>query len=88
MADSIALSTVPWAGRLDEPDFLAPIYDLKNIPSTDSRYSNALDDIYQHQVRNYDWGDVGVFTEARLDLLHADDDQFLRLSILSPYAWS
>ena len=79
MADSIALSKVPWAGHLDEPDFLARMYDLRSMPSTDSRYSNAFDDIYQHQVRNYDWGDGWVFTDARFNLLHADDDEFLRL---------
>ncbi|POH64408.1 hypothetical protein C3B61_13250 [Cryobacterium zongtaii] len=79
VTDSIALSTVPWAGNLDEPDFLSRIYDLKNMPSTDSRYSNAFDDIYQHQVRNYDWGDGWVFNDSRFNVLHSDDDEFLRL---------
>ena len=81
MADSIALSKVPWAGHLDEPDFLARIYDLRNMRSTDHRYSNAFDDIYQHQVKNCDWGGGGgwVFTDARFNLLHAEDDEFLRL---------
>ena len=79
VADSIALSGVPWAGRLDEPDFLARIYDLLHMPSTDSRYSNAHDDIHQHQVRNYDYGPGWIFTDSRFNLLHADDDEFLRL---------
>ncbi|WP_162235711.1 MULTISPECIES: abortive infection family protein [unclassified Frigoribacterium] len=79
VADSIALSGVPWAGRLDEPDFLARIYDLMQMPSTDSRYLNARDDIYQHQVRNYDYGSGWIFTDSRFNLLHADDDEFLGL---------
>jgi AbiJ N-terminal domain 3/Abortive infection C-terminus len=79
IADSVALSKMPWAGRLEEPSFLARIYDLQKMPSTDTRYPNAFDDIYQHQVRNNDWGDGWVFTDARFNLLHADDDEFLRL---------
>jgi len=78
VADSIALSAVPWAGRLDEPNFLARIYDLSRMPSTDSRYSNAFDDIYQHQVRNDDYGRGWIFTDARFNLLHAGDDEFLK----------
>lgn len=81
IADSIALSKVPWAGQMAEPDFLARIYDLRSMPSTDSRYLNAFEDIYQHQVRNYDWGDGWVFTDARFNLLHAHDDEFLGLLV-------
>lgn len=77
MADWIALSKLPWAGSLDEPDFLARIYDVRSMPSTDDRFTNAFQDIYQHQVRNYDWGDGWVFTDARFGLLHVGDDEFL-----------
>ncbi len=46
---------MPFCGRLNERDFLARIYDLENMPSTDSRFSNAIDDIWQHTVNNDDW---------------------------------
>lgn len=49
------------------------------MKSTDSRYTNAYDDIYQHQVRNYDWGDGWVFTDPRFDLHHVDDADFLKI---------
>lgn len=79
IADSIALAQFPWSGTLDEPNFLARIYDLKNMRSADPRYTNAYDDIYQHQVRNYDWGDEWIFTDPRFDLLHVDDAEFLKM---------
>jgi len=56
--DTIALSRVLWEGRLEEPDFLARIYDLDSMPSTDSRYKSAVGDIWQHRVNNpEDWPD-------------------------------
>lgn len=79
IADSIALAPYPWSGTLDEPDFLARIYDLKSMRSDDRRYTNAYDDIYQHQVRNYDWGDGWIFTDPRFNLLHVDDAEFLKM---------
>jgi hypothetical protein len=79
IADSISLADFSWSGSLEEPDFLGRIYDLRSMPSTDSRYSNAYDDIHQHQVRNYDWDRSWVFTDARFNLLHADDADMLRL---------
>ncbi|TDW26938.1 abortive infection family protein [Cryobacterium psychrophilum] len=79
IADSIALAPFSWSGTLDEPNFLARIYDLRTMRSTDTRYTHAYDDIYQHQVRNDDWGAGWVFTDARFNLLHVNDAEFLRL---------
>ncbi|TDL34032.1 hypothetical protein [Arthrobacter nitrophenolicus] len=79
IADSIALSPFPWCGNLDEPDFSARIYDLRSMRSTDPRYTNAYDDIHQHQVRNYDWGDGWIFTDPRFNLLHVGDAEFLKM---------
>lgn len=78
IADSIALAPFAWSGTFEEPAFLARIYDLRGMPSTDNRYGNAYDDIYQHQVRNDDWGEDWVFTDGRFGLLHASDDELLR----------
>lgn len=77
IADSISLGSFSWSGSLEEPDFLSRIFNLQKMPSTDSRYSNAYDDIYQHQVRNYDWDKSWVFTDARFNLLHGSDAEIL-----------
>lgn len=37
-----------WSGRLEESDFLARMFDLENMPSFDSRFNNAIGDIWQH----------------------------------------
>jgi hypothetical protein len=77
--DTITLSKVFWKGRLEEPDFLARIYDLDTMPSTDSRYKTAAGDIWQHRVNNpQDWPDDWVFTDSRFGLQHGDDELVLR----------
>jgi hypothetical protein len=77
--DTITLSKVLWEGRLEEPDFLARIYDLDTMPSTDSRYKTAAGDIWQHRVNNpEDWPDDWVFTDSRFGLQHGDDELVLR----------
>lgn len=64
-------------GRLEEIDFLSRLYDLKTMPSTDSRFSNALGDIQQHTINNYDWEDNWVFTDSRFQLNNGDDEILL-----------
>jgi hypothetical protein len=77
--DTITLSKVFWEGRLEEPDFLARIYDLDMMPSTDSRYKTAAGDIWQHRVNNpQDWPNDWVFTDSRFGLQHGDDELVLR----------
>ncbi|WP_082946189.1 hypothetical protein [Mycobacterium sp. E1747] len=77
--DTITLSKVLWEGRLDEPDFLARIYDLDSMPSTDRRYKSAFGDIRQHRVNNpEDWPDDWVFTDSRFGLQDGDDELVLR----------
>lgn len=77
--DTLILSKVLWEGRLEEPDFLARIYDLDKLPSTDSRYKTAAGDIWQHRVNNpQDWPDDWVFTDSRFGLQHGDDELVLR----------
>lgn len=55
--DEITLNKISWSGRLEEPDFLNGIYDLSKMPSYDSRYDNAYDDIRKHRIMNFDWED-------------------------------
>ena len=77
--DFFMIEQISWSGRLDEPDFLARLYDLQQIPSSDGRFSNAHGDIYQHRVNNpYDWDDDWVFHDKRFELLNCDDEIFLK----------
>jgi len=57
-------------------DFLNSIWDLRTMPSTDNRYTNAYDDIIQHTVNNDDW----ELDELFLDILKLleDDDKFIK----------
>ena len=76
--DSIVIENVPWNGRLEELDFLARLFDLKSLPSTDGRFKDACGDIWQHRINNYDWDDDWVFSDTRFNLLHGEDEMFLR----------
>lgn len=61
-----------WSGALPEPDFLARLYPLEELPSTDSRFTTAFQDIFQHRVMNDDWDEDWIFHDSRFGL--ADDD--------------
>ena len=75
--DAIKIENLWWAGKLDETEFLSRIYDLESMDSTDPRFSNAADDIWQHRVNNDDWDDNWVFTYEGFDLLKCEDAVFL-----------
>lgn len=76
--DFIVTSGIDWAGRLPEDDFLARLYDLTTMHSTDHRMRNAAGDIRQHRMNWSDWEDDWVFYDNRFNLLRASDDEFLR----------
>ena len=80
--DEICVSNVSWAGRLEETEFLSRIYDLTVLPSNDHRVESFSGDIWQHRYNNHDWPNDWVFTDSRIDLLHASDDTFLRFLCL------
>jgi len=67
----------PWHGDMEEPAFLARLYDLDALPSTDTRYATAAGDIAQHRIRNYDWEDDWVFTDERFRLSGGPDEVLL-----------
>lgn len=75
--DGLTLDEVSWSGKLDDVDFLSRLYDLEDLPSTDSRYKTASGDIYQHRVNNWDWENDWVFTDKRFSLLTCSDENFL-----------
>lgn len=76
--DVLSTSGIDWAGRLQEDDFLARLYDLTAMPSTDYRVRNAAGDIHQHRINWRDWQDDWVFYDSRFNLLHGPDEQVLR----------
>ena len=78
LVDEMTITGLEWSGRFTEPDFLARLYDLQDMPSHDPRFGNAYDDIAKHQVMNRDWDDNWVFYDSRFNLLHAADNELLR----------
>lgn len=78
IADAIIIAKLWYHGRMTEPDFLSRLFDLNRLPSKDYRYSNAYDDIHKHMVMNNDWEPDWVFTDNRLNLMHCDDEMYLR----------
>ena len=86
ISDSFVLNKVNWSGRFEEQQFLARLYDLSPMPSTDRRYSTANEDIWKHRVMNSDWSDDWVFYDSRFNLINAPDEEFIRFlcEILHP----
>lgn len=78
IVDGLRLDSVVWNGRLDEVEFLQRLYDLQNLRSFDSRYTDAAGDIWQHRINNNDWDDDWVYGDTRLNLLQGPSEQFLR----------
>ena len=76
--DSIHSEKINLYGRLEEIEFLSRIWDLDSMPSTDSRFENATNDIWQHTINNYDWEPDWIFNDSRFNLMRGDDETFLR----------
>lgn len=57
IVDYLMVSGADWVGRLPEDDFLARLYDLTAMRSTDHRMRNAAANIHQHRVNWRDWED-------------------------------
>lgn len=67
-----------YCGRLSELDFLKRVYDLKALPSNDSRFDDAEGDIWQHTINNDDFENGWVFEDERFELLNGDDEVLLQ----------
>ncbi|NDY57441.1 abortive infection family protein [Desulfovibrio sulfodismutans] len=76
--DYLSIQRIYWSGRLDETNFLARLFDLHTLPSTDTRFQNAFGDIWQHRINNNDWEDDWIFTDSRFSLLRCKDELFLK----------
>lgn len=75
---SLRTAKLKWSGDLEGLDFLERVFDLDNLPSTDHRFENAKQDIYQHTVNNDDWLPEWVYTYEPFNLLKSSDVEFLR----------
>lgn len=76
--DYLTMERVAWAGRLEETQFIVRVWpNAAELPSYDGRYKDALGDIHQHRINNYDWDDDWVFGDARFNLTGGSDDQFI-----------
>ncbi|NHQ80296.1 abortive infection family protein [Chromobacterium vaccinii] len=79
IVDFFSLEKTCWSGALDEVEFLQRLYDLESLPSTDSQFKTAADDIWQHRVNNpEDWPDAWVFSDHRFRLMNGPTEVFLR----------
>jgi hypothetical protein len=65
---------MPFYGRFDEIGFFSRLYDLKSLPSHDSRYRDALGDISCH-LRWGDYEEGWFFQDRRFKLLQGDGDE-------------
>ncbi|MCD4788961.1 MAG: abortive infection family protein [Bacteroidales bacterium] len=84
--DFIQVEEIFWAGKMDEVEFLSRMFDLNQMPSSDSRFDDCGGDIWQHRVNNYDWEDNWIYYDGRFNLLKCDDSIFLQFlcEILHP----
>lgn len=76
--DYIVEERVWWWGRLEQQEFLARLYNIEEMPSHDTRFSDASGDIWQHTANNDDWEIDWLFTDSRFNLRYAADDEFIR----------
>ncbi|CAD5200507.1 abortive infection family protein [Pseudomonas sp. FEN] len=76
--DGLRLESVAWYGQLDDVEFLSRLFDLQQLPSTDSRFKDAAGDIWQHRYNNDDWESDWVYTDSRFQLIDGPAEQFLR----------
>mgnify|MGYP001557911224 CR=1 FL=1 len=65
---------------------LNDIWNLRSMPSEDTRYGDAYGDIVQHTINNNDW-DVNYLLIERLKLLQDDNifNKFIETIVLSKY---
>lgn len=63
-------------GRIDLIEFLLRAWPLDNMPSTDSRFKTARQDIWQHMINNYDWDEQYLYRDY-LELRNGTDEVFI-----------
>lgn len=78
IVDGLKMDQVVWPGALDDVEFLSRLYDLKSLPSHDSRFKDAAGDIWQHTINNNDFELHWVYTDNRFQLMDGSADIFLK----------
>jgi hypothetical protein len=78
IVDIIILRQINLYGRLEEIEFLERLWNLDTVPSTDNRFQDAHDDIFQHTINNQDWDPGWVFSYSGFNLMKGDDEIFLK----------
>ncbi len=73
LIDGLAQLQMHWSGALEEVDFLARLYDLEALPSSDRRHATAAEDIAQHTLFNADWPTDWIFYDTRFGLADGDE---------------
>lgn len=70
--------------NIEPIEFFDQLLDLRSLPSTDTRYSNARGDFHQHYINNDDWTLEEIFLE-KFDFANSDEN-FIKLLnlIISP----
>lgn len=68
---------INYHGRLEVPEFLSRLYNLKEMPSLDYRYADAETDIHVHTVVNNDYPIDFILDDERFKLKEADDETLL-----------
>ncbi len=76
IVDMLLMRESPYYGRLEDVDFLNRVWPLNEMPSWDTRFRTAMQDIRTH-LGFGDWDDSYLLT-VRLGLLSESDDVFLR----------
>lgn len=78
LRDGLRVRKTWWGGELDEVEFLSRLYNLNALPSIDTRFATAKQDIWQHCINNpADYPDGWVWADERFGL--ADSDEALLL---------
>ncbi|GHE54175.1 hypothetical protein GCM10018785_24580 [Streptomyces longispororuber] len=72
------LNTADWTGGLGDLPFLERLYDLDALPSHDSRFATAREDISKHRYANEDWDNDWIFSDDRFGLRRGQDETLLR----------
>ena len=75
--DEMRARQTVWHGALDDFRFLERLFDLSAMPSFDSRFENAAQDIWQHCINNDDWPLDWVYADERFNPYTVAQEKFL-----------
>src|SRR5258707_7762770 len=75
---NVARNRFTWSGGAGLLGFYGKLFDLNKLPSNDSRFENAHDDMWQHTINNDDWSETDVLDDPRFSALQLSDETFAR----------